>query len=534
MLLITSTIPTAACPLCQTESQRTHSRYTRHLTDLPWADFKVQIQLRVRRFKCINTECKRVTFAERLGEAIAVYARRTTRLDETIYQIAQHSANARSGAKLAANLNVKVSADTLIRSLKKHLLQTQTTPKVLGVDDWAWKKGLRYGTILIDLERHRVVDLLADRNADTLVAWLQTHPGVEIVSRDRSGAYAEAARRGAPQAQQIADRFHLYKGLGECVGSVVQRNYGQIQTALWHFANKTNTAGNNNPQIVETTTELLPPPPVNPLPLKWHARQKQRRFEHRLALYEQVIALDQKGYRQGEIAEALAMSIDRVAAFLKGGPPQMKQMLRASKVDPYKAYLKKRFFAEGCHNASELWREVCEQGYDGSRSSLVAYVTQLRNELRDPSEGRMGPAPTTQPKVNTDHLHSVREITWWLLKPQEKLKAEAAEKLDYLCEAVEELGQLRSMIAAWKQMFKDKREGVLVQWLDATESSGIKELESFARGLRRDEKAVLGSISSKWSNGMTEGFVNKLKLVKRASYGRAELELLRARMLAAG
>src|SRR5262249_42136728 len=175
---------------------------------VPWQGRAVLIMWRARRFFCLATACPRQTFAERLPEVAAVSARTTARLHETHRLIGQ-ALGGEPGSRLAAPLGLPTSPDTLLRRVRRGPLSQQPAVRVLGVDDWAWKKGQRYGTILCDLERRRPVDLLPERSADSFAMWLKAHPGVEIISRDRGDEYIKGASQGAPRAVQVADRFHL-------------------------------------------------------------------------------------------------------------------------------------------------------------------------------------------------------------------------------------------------------------------------------------------------------------------------------------
>jgi transposase len=218
------------CPQCEELSSRVHSRYTRTLADLPWQGRAVRIQLQVRRFFCVTNECPRQTFAERLPEVAVVSARTTVRLQEA-HQLIGRALGGEAGARLAVPLGMRTSPDTLLRRVRRAPLPQQSAVRVLGVDDWAWKRGQRYGTILCDLERHRPVDLLPDRSADSLRSWLKEHPEVEIISRDRGDEYIKGANQGAPKAVQVADRWHLLVNLREALMRAVDRHHGHVLEA---------------------------------------------------------------------------------------------------------------------------------------------------------------------------------------------------------------------------------------------------------------------------------------------------------------
>jgi transposase len=212
----------ALCPSCGLPSRRVHSRYRRVLADLPWQGRPVSIVVEVRRLRCATETCRQQVFAERIDDIAIARARRTVRLSDIQRHIGS-GMGGEAGARLAERLGMAASAATLLRMVRGSLRPEHARVRVLGVDDWAWRRGCRYGTILCDLERRCVVDLLGDRSADSLATWLERHPGVEIVSRDRGGGYAEGARRGAPLAIQVADRWHLFANCSAAFLDVVKR-----------------------------------------------------------------------------------------------------------------------------------------------------------------------------------------------------------------------------------------------------------------------------------------------------------------------
>lgn len=357
--VVATTALEAQCPVCQRLSSRVHSHYQRLVADLPWAGWAMRLCLHVRRFFCDNPGCQRRIFAERLPQVVAHYARRTFRLTEVL-TVVGFALGGEAGKRLLADLSIPCSPDTLLRLIQAAPDKEYPTPQILGVDDWSWRRGHTYGTILIDLERHLPVDLLPDREAETLANWLRKHPGVLIVSRDRGGTYAEGVRKGAPGAIQVADRFHLLKNLGDAVQPLLSRHL---------LASRRQSSAQASAE--ESQQEKAGPPLKLPLKVtpKLAAIQEVREAE-RQARYEQVLALRDQGWSHQAIAEHLGMGHSTVQRWVKEGHfPGRKAREQSSQLDRFLPYIQQRR-AQGCYNMVQLHHELREKGYRGCYEAM--------------------------------------------------------------------------------------------------------------------------------------------------------------------
>lgn len=402
LLVLRASSEQSLCPHCHQLSFHVHSHYVRQLGDLPWQGLPVSIQLHVRRFFCHAEDCAQKVFTERLPHTVACYARRTCRLSKTIRQITM-ALGGEGGSRLARQLGVIASGDTFLRELRhQDLAVADHGPRVLGVDDWAWRKGQRYGTILCDLEQHKVIDLLPVRSEASTKEWIRQHPGIEIVSRDRACLYAEAATKAAPQAIQVADRWHLLHNLSETLADVLTPHYRLLTEVS--KAMETTPKVKDNPEPAQDQTLLSTRSRRN------QERKKENR-EQRLASYLAAMEMLQQGLIQTEIARRCKLGVRTIRRWQRAQDfPERKVAHRKSGFDAHAEYLHQRW-NDGCHNAARLWKELCQRGYTGQAASVKIWI---RRHCRVPQT--RGDTAGVQTETKTSTRASPRHTAWWILK----------------------------------------------------------------------------------------------------------------------
>jgi transposase len=506
LTLVAETIDrTARCPACHRSSHSVHSRYQRRVADLPCAGRAVSLLIHARRFFCRAPDCPQQTFAERLTALVAPGARRSHALDTALMQIGA-ALGGKSGARLARRLAMPTSDDTLLRLVRAMPLPVAAPAQVLGVDDWAWTKGRRYGTILCDLERHHAVDLLPDRSADSVAAWLRASPGVRVIARDRSDLYADGATQGAPDALQVADRFHLLKNLGDALERFLQQKRSKLKQA---------------------STPAVRSPPARHLQ-PWEQRREQeseQRHAPWIARYEQAIALHAKGAAIADIARMVGISGTTVYRYLRlGCPPGRKQYnRRRTPLDPYKEYLLRRW-DEGCHVATRLWREIRAMGYAHSYTNVSRFLARLRLPV--------GQRPSIFREHGTaDRTPTPRKIAMLFIRRPADLTDEQRTLIERVCAADATFAHAYTLTQGFAALLRERGGDRLDAWIAAASVSDVSELRRFATGLLPDKAAIQAGLTEEWSNGQTEGQVNRLKTLKRQMYGRAGFDLLRQRFL---
>lgn len=519
-LAATTTRRTARCPLCHRRSKRVHSRYGRTIADLPCAGAVVTLHLRTRRFVCRVRWCRRKVFTERLPALVAPSARRTNRLRAQLQRTGFDLGGA-PGAQHATATGMPVSRRTLLRLVRAAPVPEAGAVRVLGVDDWAQKRGRTYGTILVNLETQEVIDLLPDRGAQTLAAWLQQHPEVEIISRDRGGAYADGARQGAPQAVQVADRFHLVKNVIESLDRFLTHKHQDVRHANHALCPPAPEMGSAD-QAADPAAPAVPSTRVEQI--------QQERRARRHARYEEVMALHAAGYSLRAIARRVRLSRHTVQRFVRadGFPERKAKARRRTLLTPYEPYLRARW-ESGEQNATLLWQEIRAQGYQGCASNVRHHLASWRTGPARRRYRRICSTSTTS--VSAPPTYTTRQTVWLLLRPLEELSAQEQNYLTHLYHACPHVALAQTLVQEFRTLLRERNVTDLYVWLRSAGACPIQELRAVARRMWLDQRAIEAAVTLDWSQGQTEGQVNRLKVLKRTMYGRAKFDLLRTRVL---
>lgn len=505
-----------ACRGCGAVSARVHDRYRRRLADLACGGRPVQVVLEACRFRCGNPACPVATFAEQVPGLTGWYQRRTAQLRDLLEKVALALAG-RAGSRLAAAAGTAVSRFTLIR-LVRALPDPPAGPvTVLGVDDVAKRKGHSYATVLMDMDSHRLIDMLPDREAQTFADWLRAHPGIEVICRDRGGAYARAAREGAPAAVQVADRFHLWQDLAEAVEKTVL-------ACLAAMDPPPGPGGPEDPGIAASPAAPAPAQPDGFCDVHGHDRKLVARHRER---YAAVQALRAEGCSTREIARRLGLARGTAAKFASAASIDellVKATRRPSILDPFKPYLNQRW-NDGVTSATALHAEIRARGWTGDIQAVFRYLRQFRTADGRDRQARAQPqltAPSAPPPPKP------RQVTRWIMTHPDHLASDDAAELARLLDASPALAAAAGHVRSFAGMMT-RRQGLLAleDWLTAVEAGNQPGLHSFARGIRRDQQAVTAGLALPYSSGALEGKNCKIKYLKRLMYGRANFDLLR-------
>jgi len=479
--------PTAPCPCCGTICKRIQSRYTRTVRDLPASGRPVHLVIRVRRFFCQESTCVRKIFAERFPSLTLPRMKFTLRLQEALRQMG-FALGGEAGARLGRQLSIPGSPDTLLRLVKGADLPVAASPRVVGIDDWSWKRRLRYGTLICDLEDNTPIDVLPDREVETVSAWFENHPTVEIVSRDRSSEYAAAIRKGAPQALQVADLWHLGKNLADSVSTLLARCRAEIRRGL-HI------------QATPSQAEAEPLPEEERHPARSRSEEQARvaRRAQKLDRYTQIIELHDQGLKAADIASRIGISERTVHRWLAHGsfPKARRRRRRPSLIDPYERYVLS-WWQEGNRNGLQLYRELTARGYKGSSKAMYNYLAILQTPQSDAAPSvplklrRRKSVPSLPAPLEN---FSAQRATWLFVCQPEKLDQIQQEELMRIRQASPSAETAYSLAQGFMQMIREHTGQQLDTWLSSVEASHLPELKSIARGIQQDKAAVVAGLS---------------------------------------
>ncbi|MFD7479945.1 ISL3 family transposase [Streptomyces sp. NPDC059837] len=507
-LSVRASASVAGCSGCGAKSSRVHGRYRRSLADSPVAGRGAKLVVTVRRFKCVNDACSQTTFSEQIPELTVPFARRTPTLTKALVSIALSLAG-RAGSRLATQLGMPCGRDLVIKLIRQQPAPKVPAVTVLGVDDFAIRRRHTYNTILIDMETHRPIDVLPDREAQTLADWLTRHPGVKIVCRDRGGAYAEGVRAGAPDALQVADRFHLWKNLCEAAQKTVVAHHGCLRQAV---RSEAEVQPEEHAPSPETTG-----PPSRDYPLAARTRQRYADVQECLA----------RGLSRAAVGRELNLDIQTVRRFADATTVEellAKAEHRASQLDPWRDVVNQCWNA-GVTNAQDITAELRVLGFTGSVQIVRRYLRPLRPHGDGRKRGPGKSAPTTPA------IPKPRQVSRWMLTHPDHLDEDDALGLKTAVSSCEHLERLHSHIRTFATIMKQRRGAALPAWLDTVDADDLPALHTLATGLRRDLNAVINGLTLEHNSGAVEGAVTRIKALKRQCYGRANFDLLRLRIL---
>jgi transposase len=510
----------AACPGCGSLSRSRKARYRRRLQDLPMQGNSVTLSLELSRWRCRNLRCPRESFVEPLPNVAPSHARRTHRVAE-LARLIGYSAGARPAEKILRQLGMPQSDDTVLRDLRKSaVIRPVKDPRVVGIDDWAWLKGRRYGTVIVDLEKRIVIDVLSERSADATAKWLSHHPAIDAVSRDRCGLYAQGAARGAPQARQVADRFHLLDNLRLTIEQQLSREQRGVESSR---------------------PSRDPITPATMADYQGHGRQAELLHHRRLASsgrraqwqakFDRLKELQTAGNSVSSIKRETGLHWKTITKWLPLDTLPERRAMEPRETTParFADFLAKRW-AEGHKSARHLLPELKARGYAGSKTHLQRLLGQWHRAdhagfLRDLADDTTdAPSPGILPL-------SPIPAALLCIKPTNLLTEEQSARVTQLKRASPSFTVMRRLAMRFRGILRGNNPDRLDDWMNEAHSSGLYGIRRFVLTLRNDMAAVRNAIAERWSNGQVEGQINRLKTVKRSMYGRANTDLLRARML---
>lgn len=496
----------SCCPICGTKSTKIHSRYTRNIADTSILSKHVNLKVVVNKYFCRNSNCDRKIFSESFNNFIEPYSRVTDRLKSLLTGLA-FNISSEKASKLSHLFCKKISGDTFLRLIMNNKTDIKSNYKVLGIDDWAFRKGKSYGTLICDLETNKPVDLLPDRTTFTLSEWLKNHKSVEIVTRDRANAYSKAIKLTIPDAVQIADKWNLLKNATNVLKDIMQSKY----IKGFYLKEDVKNEIKKNLNIKNTESE----------------NKKIEIQQQKMKIVEETKKLKAKGYSYSDITEALGISKKTIIRYLRRiVPPNSSYTYRGSILDEHKSTINKEF--KNGTKSLEIYDIIVKEGFKGSTSTLRMYLSQLKKYLK--INESMETAEVTV-KTKLVKRAKLQKILW---KKYDKLKDKDKHILDEILKNSKDISHIYQALQSFRGIVKSNSIDSLGNWISCFQDSNIINIRKFVIGIKNDIDAVRNSISYNYTNDLLEGQVNRLKTIKRLLYGRAGFELLRKRVLYQG
>lgn len=481
---------TSRCPSCRWLSRRIHSHYWRTLRDTPIRSIPIVLYVRARKFFCDQPDCSQKIFTERQPDWWASYSRRTGRLDAFLKQLA-FSISAESASRLSRHYGVPTSSDTFLSLVRKEELLPVESPTVVGIDDWSLKKGRRYGSLICDLTNRKPVDLLESRAAEDVKSWLAQHPSIQAVCRDGSMEYAKAITEGAGQTLQITDRWHLFYNLSRKADHILKRTFSKIIIIPIPLAKKS---------VLPCITER-----------EW-TESEQKKWQ----LVQLIQVQCQKGVNISTLSRSFSLDRKTVQKYIELKEPLRRERRSHHSADPYQSVILE--LLEQQLTAPAIFTIIQKEGYRKSLSTLRDDILALKKKGRASPKSKMVKLPRSR-------LHA---YLWSKLTSS----YEEEKAIQMLIERHPELIKTRSLLSFFHTLMTERKSlSVLEEWMELAAQSGIDAFQQFSQYLRSDWEAVKNAFLYSWSNGVVEGHVNRIKVIKRQMYGRANFDLLRQKVL---
>lgn len=506
------------CPYCGKISFKVHSKYHRVITDLPILGKKVILHMQTRKFFCHNPMCGKKTFAEQPGNEVFRYRRRTRRCEIIVIQ---HGllCSSNKAKKLIRAVGIPLCNTTILRDIHRMSIMPRDSVKNIGVDDWAFRKGITYGSIIVDLDIGRVIDLLGDRGKDSFRTWLFRHPNISLVSRDRSTDYTSAINSSGMKITEVADRFHLVKNMSDCLTKIVSDHYGDYRSMV--RAN----------QESDSSSELLSAPTERKTVLVTAIATDSRQI-----MFNEVKELQLKGFKINKIATTLGIARQTARKYMAADTLLPRKSKTRNEYHKFDSYIENEY---KCGKPmSEIYREVKAEGFHGSRTPFYDHYKHLfdghrgyrakkiAERMKEEMENKMKTVDNREPlmPIKTISLIANKSICGKKMNDEEK-------NLIIKMLSLEWFKEIYTASKNFYRIIKGDDAAAIKTWITSYEKSSIGRIRTFVYGIKMDIKAVANSITVDVSNGIVEGYVNKLKEVKRSMYGRAKIELLKRKMV---